>query len=81
MQDSTEDGIIWAVMGGQLGRGLHCAITPARDCMVVAAASNKAWPTEHFIEVSSSRKNGAIDTDARVLAGAFRQFAPGALGV
>eukprot|EP01056_Protomagalhaensia_sp_Gyna25_P003026 Protomagalhaensia_sp_Gyna_25__3025@NODE_2790_length_887_cov_606_213443_g2328_i0_p1_GENE_NODE_2790_length_887_cov_606_213443_g2328_i0NODE_2790_length_887_cov_606_213443_g2328_i0_p1_ORF_typecomplete_len202_score36_17Profilin/PF00235_19/0_019_NODE_2790_length_887_cov_606_213443_g2328_i0165770 len=80
-QKDTEDNITWAVMGSAGGRGLHCAITPDKDCMVVGAASQKALPTEQIMGVESSRPTGSIIIDARALAGQFRAFAPGALGI
>lgn len=80
-KDKSEDNVTWAVMGGAGGRGLHCAITPDKDCMVIAAASTKALPTEQIMGVESGRPKGSITTDARSLAGQFRAFAPGALGI
>lgn len=80
-RDVAEDGITYVVMGGPAGRGLHCAISPNRDCMVVAASSTSALPAEKLMDLDSTRPNGSIDIDARSLAAIFRQEAPGALGV
>eukprot|EP01053_Blabericola_migrator_P004853 Blabericola_migrator_1__4852@NODE_2542_length_2627_cov_219_626563_g454_i2_p2_GENE_NODE_2542_length_2627_cov_219_626563_g454_i2NODE_2542_length_2627_cov_219_626563_g454_i2_p2_ORF_typecomplete_len173_score39_93HTH_43/PF09904_9/5_3HTH_43/PF09904_9/4_7HTH_43/PF09904_9/24MgtE_N/PF03448_17/0_64_NODE_2542_length_2627_cov_219_626563_g454_i27491267 len=80
-KDTSDDNITWVVMGSAGGRGLHCAITPDKDCMVVAAASQKALPTEQIMGVKSSRPAGSITVDSRSLAGQFRAFAPGALGI
>lgn len=80
-EKSTDDNVTYVVMGNQDGRGLHCAISPGQDCMVVAAANPKAMPSEYYITGKTTRQPGKITINAHILGGEFRQFAPGALGV